>query len=209
MTDRNASLLALLGSVLLLPGCAAGAGGAASSAAAGIDTPKPALDDGPVARAAYAISLGQQGETNADAKSLRTAAQLLASLGAKPDNGEEDDLSSRWSEQASLIDPSITSPVYRGRALGPSYKKGTVSATLAVKTDQIFLAGKKAAVALVPVSARPMSIKISDGRGENVCKTGVSSKPMNCEWLPLFTGRYRIRIETSAREPAAYYLVSN
>lgn len=169
----------------------------------------PSITTDPVARAAQAIFVGQQGEAMSDAKALRTAAQTLTMLGARPDAGQEDNLSQRWGEQAQMIDPTALPPVYRGRALGPSYRKGKVSALAMVSTDQIFLAGKKASVALVPVAPTPMSIRISDGQGKTICTRSTSSKPANCEWFPLFTERYRINIHTSASEPVTYYLVSN
>lgn len=206
---RNWSILALLGFASVLSGCASKSITGTSQALKQPDVAKISIEDGPVIRTAYAIFAGKQGEQNSDAQALRMAAQTLESLGAKPDAEQEDDLSKRWSEQATLMEPSTAVPVYRGRALGPSYKKGMVSAGSAVITDQIFLAGKKASVALVPLSSKPMSIKISDGAGKSICNRSAVSKPANCEWLPLFTERYRINIHTSASQPVTYYLVSN
>jgi hypothetical protein len=206
---RNWSIFPLLGSVSLLSGCVSGTGSTASQTQIPSDTARPSSDDGPVMQAALAISMGQEGETHFDAEALRTAAQTLDSLGARPDADQQEDLSKRWGEQAMVIDPSTAPPVYRGRALGPSYKKGMVSAVSTVSTEQIFLAGKKASVALVPVSSKPISITISDGQGKNICNRSTSSKPANCHWLPLFTERYRINVQTSARQPVSYYLVSN
>lgn len=209
MVYRNRSIIALLGSASLLSCCVSASGSAASQAHARSDTTKSPFDEEPVTRAAQAISIGQEGEKNSDADALRKAAQTLESLGAKPDEDQQEDLSRRWGERARLIDPSVTQPVYRGRALGPSYKKGMVSAVSTVSTVQIFLAGKKASVALVPGSSKPISITISDGQGNPICNRSTSSKPANCQWLPLFTERYRIDIQTSASLPVPYYLVSN
>ena len=206
---RNWSFFALLGCANLLSGCASISGDAAPQKQIRSETAKSSWGTGPVMRAAHAISIGQQGEKNADADALRTAAQTLESLGARPEADQGEDLSRRWGKQAQLIDPSAAPPVYRGRALGPSYKKGQVSSLSTVSTDQIFLAGKKASVALVPVSSQPLSITISDGQGKNICNRSTSSRPANCQWLPLFTERYRINIQNSARQPVSYYLVSN
>ncbi|MEH6660049.1 MAG: hypothetical protein V7679_00250 [Parasphingorhabdus sp.] len=210
MTYRYCSMFALAGAVSILPACTGSASGAAAQTSPGqADIAKPAVDASAVMRTADAIVAGQLGAKNSDAKALRTAAQTLESLGARPDDDQENNLSKSWSEQASTIDPSTTPPVYRGRALGPSYKKGMVSATARVSIDQIFLAGRKASVALVPASPKPMSIEISDGQGKNICTRHTSSKPANCEWLPLFTERYKINIRTSESRPVTYYLVSN
>lgn len=206
---RNWLIVALMGSASLLSGCVSASGGAASQSQIRADPAGSSSGEGPVTRAAHAIAIGQRGEINSDAEALRTAAQTLESLGARPDADQQEDLSRRWGEQASLIDPSTPLPAYRGRALGPSYKKGMVSSLSTVSTEQIFLAGKKASVALVPVSFKPISISISDGQGKNICSRITESKPANCEWLPLFTERYRINIHTSASQPVIYYLVSN
>ena len=209
MYYRKSFAISLLGTLPLLLGCANASAGANSQAQSRPDLTKFPVDQGPVMRAAHAILMGQQAEQKADASALHTAAQVLQSLGAKPDMDQEDDLSSRWASQAKSIEPATEPSVYRGRALGPSYKKGMVSALSTVNIEQIFLAGKKASVALVPVSSKPMSIRISDGQGKNICNRSTSSKPANCEWLPLFTERYRINIHTSASQPVTYYLVSN
>ncbi|MEH6790926.1 hypothetical protein [Parasphingorhabdus sp.] len=205
----NGRSYAILGCLLVLPGCSGASGEGGSPTGVQPDRDWSSLDEGPVMRAAHAILIGKQGEENADADALRAAAQTLAGLGARPDAEEQEDLSRRWGEQAKRIDPLTTLPVYRGRALGPSYQKGTVSAVSKVSTDQIFLAGKKASVALVPVSSKPMSIRIFDDQGKNICSQSTSSKPANCQWLPLFTERYRINIHTSESRPVNYYLVSN
>jgi|GEM_PF-431554 len=207
---RYCSIIALAGSVSILSACTGVASGAAAQTSPGqADVARPAVDASAVMRTADAIVAGQVGAKNSDAGALRSAAQTLESLGARPDGDQESNLSKSWSEQASLIDPSTTPPVYRGRALGPSYKKGIVSAGSRVSIDQIFLAGRKASVALVPASPKPMSIEISDGQGKNICARRTSSKPANCEWLPLFTERYKINIRTSESRPVTYYLVSN
>jgi len=208
LTYRYCSIIALAGSVSILTACTGVASGSAAQTSPG-QIAMPAVDASAVMRTADAIVAGQVGATNSDAEALRTAAQTLESLGARPDGDQENNLSKSWSEQANLLDPSTTPPVYRGRALGPSYKKGIVSARSRVSIDQIFLAGRKASVALVPASPKPMSIEISDGKGKNICIRRTSLKPANCEWLPLFTERYKINIRTSESRPVTYYLVSN
>lgn len=209
MNCQNLSVMALWMAVSLLSGCAGASAGIASQTGFVADRDSPSEGDGPVMRTAHAILAGKQGEENSDAAALRAAAQILQAIGARPDGNQDEDLSKRWGERAQALDPSTRPPVYRGRALGPSYRKGKVSAKSGVSTDQIFLAGKKASVALVPVSSKPLSIKIIDPQGKDICRQNVSSKPANCEWLPLFTERYRINIHTSATQPVAYYLISN
>ncbi len=209
MSYRNTSIFTILVSFSMLSGCFGTSEGATAETPLRQNGIESSFDEGAVMRAAHAILVGKQAEKNADANALRIAAETLEGVGAKPEKDQRDDLSRRWSEQAKLIDPSITLPVYRGRALGPSYYKGVLSPVSSTSTSQIFLAGKKASVALVPVSNKPMSINIYDGRGKNICTRSTELKPANCQWLPLYTERYRIDINTSANQSVTYYLVSN
>ncbi|NRD90066.1 hypothetical protein C8024_12250 [Sphingopyxis sp. BSNA05] len=82
------------------------------------------VDASAVMRAADAIAAGQVAADAADAAALRIAAQMLENLGARPAGDQQENLSRSWNQRASLIDPSVAPPVYRGRALGPSYKRG-------------------------------------------------------------------------------------
>ncbi len=207
---KNRSIVALAGALWFLSACNGRATNVAEKPSPPQSEPVVAPDaTSAVTRTADAIIAGQVAERNADAAGLRAAAGKLDNLGARPDDDQHDDLSESWSRQASVIDPSTPPAVYRGRALGPSYKKGVVSATSRVSINQIFLAGKKASVALVPASSKPVSIEISDGEGRKICSRLTSLKPANCEWLPLFTERYQIDIRTSESRPVSYYLVSN
>lgn len=163
-----------------------------------------------VMRTADAIAMGEAGERSNDPSALARAAGMLDALGARPTGeSEEDDVARKWIDLAVAHDPNISVPVYRGRALGPAYRKGTVSAGSEVTFQQIFLAGKKASVALVPVSKDVLSISVESGAGERLCYRTVFEKPDGCEWLPLFTDRFLIRVITKARKPVHYYLVSN
>ena len=169
-----------------------------------------AANSSTVMRTADAIAMGEAGERSNDPAALARAAGMLEALGARPTGeSEEEDVARKWIDLAVGQDPNISVPVYRGRALGPAYRKGTVSAGSEVTFRQIFLAGKKASVALVPVSKNTVSISVENGAGERLCYRTVSENPDSCEWLPLFTDRFLIRIITKAPKPVRYYVVSN
>lgn len=203
--------------LMLLMGCSLSAGCATVAPLAEIEADRPAnegasADAGSaVMRTADAIALGEAGERSNDLVALARAAGMLDALGAKPtgESEDEEDVARKWIDLAVAQDPNISVPLYRGRALGPAYRKGIVSAGSDVTMEQIFLAGKKASVALVPVSKNILSISVENGAGERLCYRTVSEKPDSCEWLPIFTDRFLIRIKTKVRKPVRYYLVSN
>lgn len=169
-----------------------------------------AANSSAVMRTADAIAMGEAGERSNDPAALARAAGILDALGARPTGDtEEEDVARKWIDLAVAQDANISVPVYRGRALGPAYRKGTVSAGSDATMQQIFLAGKKASVALVPVSKNILSISVENGAGERLCYRTVFEKPGICEWLPLFTDRFLIRVITKVRKPVHYYVVSN
>lgn len=201
---------------MMLMGCSLSAGCATVSPLAEIETNRPANEgasadaSSAVMRTADAIALGEAGERSNDPAALARAAGILDALGAKPTTkSAQEDIARRWIDLAAAQNPGASVPVYRGRALGPAYRNGTVSAGSDVTMEQIFLAGKKASVALVPVSKNILSISVENGAGERLCYRTVSVKPDSCEWLPLFTDRFLIRVKTRVRTPVRYYLVSN
>lgn len=195
---------------LLCAGCATVAPLAEIEANSPANQGSSAVNSSTVMRTADAIALGEAGERSNDPATLARAAGILDALGARPTGeSEEEDLARKWIDLAVAQDPNISVPVYRGRALGPAYRKGTVSAGSDVTMQQIFLAGKKASVALVPVSKNILSISVENGAGERLCYRTVFEKPDSCEWLPLFTDRFLIRVITKVRKPVRYYLISN
>ncbi|WP_173205655.1 hypothetical protein [Sphingopyxis sp. BSNA05] len=125
MRNRYCPTIALAASVSLLSACTSTApGSAARTSHERADIAIAPVDASAVMRAADAIAAGQVAADAADAAALRIAAQMLENLGARPAGDQQENLSRSWNQRASLIDPSVAPPVYRGRALGPSYKRG-------------------------------------------------------------------------------------
>ena len=75
-------------------------------------------------------------------------------------------------------------------------------------TQQVFLAGQKAEVSLVPEPGRALTIRIA-GRDQQICERTAAASKAACSWLPVFTHRVEIRISNQGAQPASYYLVSN
>jgi hypothetical protein len=134
------------------------------------------------------------------------AAQTLDSAGARP-GAEEMDLAGRWRDLARKRGYADPSP-WRGRALGPAYRQGRLEPGAALATEQVFLAGQKAMVALVPEPGRNLSIRIA-GPDKDICDRVAAPPRASCAWLPLFTTRVKISIANRGQVAASYYLVSN
>jgi hypothetical protein len=154
-----------------------------------------------------ALARGVAAEAAGDARTLLEAARLLESNGARPEAGEPD-LASRWRAQALARGVRDSEAPLRGRALGPAYRRGRLDPGAALATDQVFLAGQKAMVALVPEPGRALSIRVA-APDQPICDLPAQPPRATCAWLPLFTSRVTIRIANRSPAPASYYLVSN
>ena len=97
---------------------------------------------------------------------------------------------------------------YCGRALGPAYRQGVLAPRATLATEQIFLAGKKAMVSVVPEAGRTLAMSVT-APGEAICAQDVASPRGVCSWLPVFTRRVEIRLVNSGDRPSHYYLISN
>lgn len=160
----------------------------------------------PIERIAMAIESGEAALRNRDDYALIAAARALDQLGARPATGEPD-LAAEWRTQARAGGHADFTPPFRGRALGPAYRRGTLNGGQGLETEQVFLAGQKAAVALVAPSGA-ITLNIADAGGTAVCGSAAPPRAQ-CRWLPVFTQRVRIRLANPGKATASYYLISN
>jgi hypothetical protein len=129
---------------------------------------------------------------------LADALRRFDAIGGKPLDDTPSDLAS-W--RAAIDQP----PPMRGRSLGPGYRSGQLSAGRSEQLEQVFLSGKRASVALSAPSGARLKLEIVDRSQEAVCgKEGNSS---HCQWVPLFTDRYQIRIINPGEKAVRYFLV--
>ena len=164
-------------------------------------------DPKPADEAALAIARGVAAEEAGDAAAMLEAARSLDSLGARAPSPEED-LAARWRSLARERGLPEEPPL-RGRALGPAYKKGVLAPGTMLATEQVFLAGQAAEVALVPSGGAALAMRVV-ARGKPICAREAAEPPRaTCAWLPIFTERVSISVENRGSRPAAYYLVSN
>ena len=162
--------------------------------------------DDPIETVSLALARGLAAETSGNPRAMLDAARRLDAVGAHPGE-EETDLAARWRRLAARKGVRDAAP-YRGRALGPAYRRGRLAAGAALDTEQVFLAGQKAVVALVPEPGRTLSIRVAEP-GKPICERTAAPPRASCAWLPLFTSRVEIRIANPGPAPASYYLVSN
>ena len=125
---------------------------------------------------------------------LRDAGLALVAIGAKPIEGE--DLGERWSKGAHA-------PAYRDRALGPGYRAISLEGGRTVHFEQVFFAGRKAQVALVPFDQATFQIEVSDDHGARQC----AGNGGRCAWTPLWTTRFRIDVANRSKRAGTSYLV--
>jgi hypothetical protein len=93
----------------------------------------------------------------------------------------------------------------RGRSLGPGYRSGQLRAGRSEQLEQVFLSGTRASVALSAPSGARLRLEVQDRSDDAVC--GKEGNPNHCQWVPLFTGRYRIRIVNPGATAVRYFLV--
>ncbi|MES2988825.1 MAG: hypothetical protein V4808_13040 [Pseudomonadota bacterium] len=161
----------------------------------------------PTDSASAAIARGATAEAAGDGRGMLAAARTLEALGAAPRSGEAD-LAAYWRAQALARGVKDKLPPVRGRALGPAYSRGSLSPGATLSTEQVFLAGQKAEVALVPQPGRNLAITVVL-KERSICARASAGPRIKCDWIPTFTDRVQIRITNSGRVSALYYLVSN
>ena len=178
------------------------AGGSAMIADRTAAKKSPIQDD--VTRVASALALGSG---HADRDSLGRAARTLDALGAHPADDHEPDLARMWA--AAAYRGKATPLPFRGRILGPGYVAGAVAAGGRVATEQLFLGGQSAHVAISTAASAKLSLTIRNGNGDNVCAIPNYSPNTACHWVAIFSERYRIEVSNPSAQSAHYFLVTN
>jgi hypothetical protein len=162
----------------------------------------------PIDAVSLALAQGIAAEAANDSHALLAAAQRLEALGARASGGAPS-VPTQWRALAGQRGVRSTAIPYRGRALGPAYRAGVLEPGAAMTTEQVFLAGQKAVVALVPHAARTLDLKVSAGDRTNLCARPAEPPRVTCSWLPIFTTRVQIQVVNRSTAPARFYLVSN
>ncbi|WP_145960871.1 hypothetical protein [Sphingosinithalassobacter portus] len=165
------------------------------------------MANSPVAEVADAIARGEAAEQSRSPEGFAAAALALERLGARAE-ADGPDLATRW-RAAALAAGATLPPPFRGRALGPAYSRGAIDPRGVFVTEQVFLAGQPAEVAIVPQAERQLRIVVTDQDDNILCERVAAAPRAMCRWLPLFTRRVTIRVHNPRTYAVNYYLVTN
>lgn len=153
-----------------------------------------------------AMDIGLRAEDASDASALLAAASLLDAAGARPADGQ-DDLTTRWREQAAAMGETL--PPLRGRTAGPAYRNGALGAGETALLRDSFHSGRTARVSVQTRGAGTLRLAIRRPDGEMMCETLVSAAPVSCQWVPVWTEPFHIEVTNLTAGNVAYYLITN
>lgn len=163
--------------------------------------PDPALSstDPLVAAAALLVAAEAAGDPAERAPLIAQLDEL--GVNALPDTGE--DRLAAWREQTP---PAQGTEVFRGRTLGPGYRRAQLAAGERLVIDQIFYAGQRAEMAAQTRGGQPVALAVTNPQADKVCEAQLTPTA-RCRWLPIFTERFQITLVNRGRTPASVYLV--
>lgn len=183
-----AALLAVMG----LSGCAS------TADCCGPPTSATGAPESDAERLALALTDADSAFLRSDKARLTEALRRIDALGGQPLDEASPELR-QWRQAANQ------EPPMRGRPLGPGYRSGQVSPGSSEQIEQVFLSGKRASVALSIPGRGQLTLQVQNGREEPVC--GKERTTSHCQWVPVFTDRYRIKIANPGRTAVRYFLV--
>ncbi|ANU07031.1 hypothetical protein [Paraurantiacibacter namhicola] len=125
----------------------------------------------------------------------------LNGLGVQVAEGESDDPLAAWR----AADTSTSTP-WRGRTLGPAYRRARLAPGESMEMEQVFYAGQKAEIAAHASKGARVELTISDRDTKRVCARSLSPKA-KCLWLPRFTERFAITLTNRGERPASVFIV--
>ena len=140
-------------------------------------------------------------EADIDAGKTTAVARRLARLEALGAHAAADSESDPVAVWRAAVGNGEAVP-FRGRALGPAYRRGTLAAEGELELTQTFLSGKKAVIAVSSPAGSAPALRVVSASGTTVCESAA-----RCHWTPVFTERYTIVLRNTARKARAYYLV--
>ncbi|HEY6814550.1 MAG TPA: hypothetical protein VI168_03325 [Croceibacterium sp.] len=188
MTRKSSSIMALA-----LLACA-------QAPASEVATTPPSAGD-PLADAAALLAAGEAADGSTERAPLVARLDALRVAAAE---GETDDPLAAWRAEAAAADSAA--PVYRGRTLGPAYRRARIAPGARMQIEQIFYAGERAEIAAHSQGGQPIALEIRNPRTGKVCIAELSPKA-SCNWLPLFTERFSIELVNQSRDQASVYIV--
>jgi hypothetical protein len=180
-------------------------GACSSSGGQALSAPPLALaaTAGPAEDAAALLAAAEAAPT---AQARAPLVERLDALGVHlADNAGTDDPLAGWRNQHKAGDGAP----WRGRALGPAYRRAVVAPGQSLVIEQIFLAGQRAQIAAQVAGSNPgsqVNLAIMNPREEPVCTRQLAPRA-SCNWLPIFTERFAIALNNTGSREASVYLV--
>lgn len=171
-----------------------------------LDARTPVAAAPPDAVAQVAALLAAASDPALDAKARAPLLARLEQLDIQPVADIEDDPLPGWRDEAAA--KGLAQPPVRGRALGPAYRSGWLDPGKTVSLEQLFLAGKTAQIILTSPDRAPLALLISDRDQKAICRQD-GPPPGRCQWLAIYTQRYRISLGNPGTERRRYFLVTN
>lgn len=203
------------------------------------DTPAPASDMAKaVERASLSAALSKWGRETQNAHALIVSAEILSSVAAKDGQREKaqaavasaaakpasSDKAAPVMTVASLLDEAralagpdealqgqiarVSAQESKGRNGGPLKSYGELPTGYA-DTYNIRFTGKELAAVAVINNQVAMGFDIYDQNGNLVCTNKQYTSQMLCEFTPIFTGDFRVKVSNESNGPVAYALLTN
>jgi hypothetical protein len=150
-------------------------------------------------RTVAGLRSGSAAEAAHDRARLGAAVRQLETSGAHPVDGGDDPVKS-WRARAGVAN----GPTYRDRALGPAYRHIALARAATIHFEQVFLAGQRARIAVVPMRRAAARLQIQDDDGHQVCAAASAG---GCDWVPVFTTRFQVDVVNTGPQAAEYIVV--
>jgi len=192
MNGPTTIFAAMLG-LAALTGCAAEHAALALPSDAALGSTDPLVS-------AAALLVAAEAAPNADARAPLIARLDALGVAALPGSGED-----RLADWRRDYHPPA-GEVFRGRALGPGYRRAQLAAGERLVIDQIFYAGERAEMAAQTRGGQPVALAVANRQAEKVCEAQLTPNA-RCRWLPIFTERFSITLTNRGTTPASVYLV--
>lgn len=177
------------------------AGALCACAAAGDVVSAPPHTGNPLADAAALLAASESAASGAEREPLLARLDALRVAAAE---GETEDPLADWRAEAAAA--GVERPVFRGRALGPAYRRARLTPGGRMAIEQIFYAGERAEIAAQSQGGQPIALAIRNPRTQEVCTAELNPRA-SCSWLPLFTERFSIELVNNGRADASVYIV--
>lgn len=186
-----------LGWTLALAACAQGGGGVAQA-------PPPA---GGAELADVAVLLARSEEAPGPAERAPLVRRLQRlNVAAAEGTPPGEDVLAHW--QVEAASGAGAEPPLRGRTLGPAYRRASIDPGESLEMQQIFYAGQRAEIAGQTVGGQPVELEIRNQQDKPQLVCSAKLQPAGtCRWLPLFTGRFSMKLVNRGSKPVSVYLV--